>query len=324
MQPFRVFVTRAIPDQGIAELYELAAVEVNLLDRPLTRQELYEKVKDCHGVIGLLTDSIDREFFDHAPKLMGYANYAVGFDNIDVNEATKRGIPVSNTPGVLTEATAEMAWALLFAVCRKVVASDAAVRSNRWKGWNPLEFLGQGVSGKTLGIVGPGRIGTAMALMSAGFSMQVVYCGPQNPLLDKKLKAKRVDFETLLTQADFVSIHTPLTEKTRHLFDEKAFAAMKPTAYLINTARGPVVDEAALVRALEQGAIAGAGLDVYEFEPNITPGLTRLDNVVLAAHTGSATVRARTDMAILAAKNLAAMLTGKKPPNCLNPKVFDR
>lgn len=324
MPPFRVFVTRAIPSRGIDILKEFASVEVNPLDRPLAREELYEKIRDCHGVMGLLTDSIDSAFFDHAAKLKGYANYAVGFDNIDVAEATRRGIPVSNTPGVLTEATAEMAWALLFAVCRKVAVSDRTVRSGKWKGWNPLEFLGEGVSGKTLGIVGPGRIGTAMALMSAGFSMRVVYCSPQekNPILEKKLKARRVSFEKLLAESDFISIHTPLTPQTRHLFDEKAFASMKPTACLINTARGPVVDEAALVRALKNGVIAGAGLDVYEFEPLVTPGLTSLDNVVLAAHTGSATVKARTDMAILAAENLVAMLKDEKPPNCLNPQVL--
>lgn len=323
-----VFVTRMIPKEGIELLNETCDVEVNPEDRPLTRAELLEKVRGRQGVIGLLTDRIDGEFFEAAEGIKGYANYAVGFDNIDIPAATRRKVPVSNTPDVLTDATAEMAWALLFAVARRVVESDRAMRSGAWTGWEPLQFIGGDVTGRTLGILGAGRIGTAMAMMSKGFRMKVLYTdsSPEktNPMLEAELGAKKVLFETLLEESDFISIHVPLRPETRHLFDAAAFKKMKKTAYLINTARGPVVKEADLVEALKQGEIAGAALDVYEFEPRMTDGLAALDNAVTAAHTGSATVSARKNMAILAARNLLAMLSDKKPPTCLNPEIYGR
>jgi glyoxylate reductase len=248
----------------------------------------------------------------------------VGYDNVDLAEATRRGIPVSNTPGVLTTATAEMAWALLLAAARRVVESDRDIRSGAWSGWGPMQYLGTELRGRTLGVVGAGRIGTAMALMSRGFDMKVIYYQPSgdNETLDRELGARKVELDRLLAESDFISIHTPLTPQTRHLFNADAFRRMKNTAYLINTSRGPVVNEADLLDALTQGRIAGAGLDVYEFEPQVTPGLTRLKNVVVAAHTGSATHEARNGMAELAAKNLLAMLKGQTPPNCLNPDVL--
>jgi glyoxylate reductase len=322
----RVYVTRRIPEQGLDLLRQVAEVRVNPEDSPVPRAELLDAIKDCQGVIGLLTERIDAEFFDAAPNLKGYANYAVGFDNIDVPEATRRGLPVTNTPDVLTNATAECAWSLLFSVARRVVESDKVMRSGTWPGWGPLQFIGGDVTGKTLGIVGAGRIGTAMARMSRGFDMPVLYTsssGRRNETLDKELNARLVSFGELLEESDFISLHTPLTPGTRHLFGTEAFRRMKKTAYIINTARGPVIDEQALLTALKAGAIAGAGLDVYENEPALTPGLAELDNVVLLPHIGSGTESARTDMSVLAARNMLAMLKGQRPETCLNPEIYD-
>ena len=326
MEKPKVYITRQIHRAGIDLLRRTADVEVNTEDRPVTRDELFDHIKDCQGVIGLLTEKINADFFDAAPNLKGYANYAVGFDNIDVPEATRRSLPVSNTPDVLTNATAECAWSLLFAVARRVVEADGVMRSGRWSGWGPMQFIGGDVTGKTLGIIGAGRIGTAMARMSRGFDMPVLYTsssGRKNEVLESELNGRLVSFEELLEQSDFISLHTPLTPGTRHLFGPEAFARMKKTAYLINTARGPVIDEQALLSALKTGEIAGAGLDVYENEPALTPGLAELDNVVLLPHVGSATESARRDMSVLAARNMLAMLEGNKPETCLNPEIYD-
>jgi len=326
MKP-NVYVTRLIPAAGLDLLRTVCEVEVNPDDRPLGRDELLAKVRDKDGVIGLLTDRIDGEFFDAAPRLKGYANYAVGFDNIDVAEATRRRIPVSNTPGVLTDATAELAWTLLFAVARRVVEADAVMRSGQWSGWGPLQFLGADVCGKTLGIVGAGRIGTAMALMSKGFRMSVVYSsssGRRNDVLEAELGARLVPFEDLLAQSDFISLHAPLTPRSKHLFNAAAFRRMKDSAILINTGRGPLIKEDDLVDALKIGQIAGAGLDVYEFEPRLAQGLAALPNTVLLPHVGSATTSTRTNMATMAARNLLAMLSGGRPETCLNPEVLGR
>ncbi len=321
-----VVVTRRIPEPGLDLLRAAADVWVNPEDRPLAREELLERAATADGVLGQLTDRVDAGFFDAAPRLRGYANYAVGFDNIDVPEATRRGVPVSNTPDVLTTATAEIAWALLFAVARHVVTGDAATRSGVWPGWGPLQFLGQEVTGKTLGIFGPGRIGTAMARMSRGFAMPVVYCGGRRPneTLERELGARRLPFGEFLAAADIVSIHAPLTPDTRHAFDAAALARLRPNAILINTGRGPIVDETALVAALREGRLAGAGLDVYEFEPRLAEGLAALPNVVITPHIGSATITAREGMAVLAARNLLAMLAGETPPTCLNPEALSR
>lgn len=323
MAKFNVYVTRLIPVEGLTLLREACNVEINPEDRPLTREELLKNVRGRDGVITLLTDRIDGEVMDAARGIKGFANYAVGFDNLDVKAATERKIPLSNTPGVLTLATAEMAWTLLFAVARRLIESDRVMRSGTWPGWGPMQFIGGDVTGKTLGIVGAGRIGTAMALMSKGFAMRVLYTDEvANPVLEKDLGARKVPFEELLRESDFVSVHVPLMPATRHLFNAKTLALMKPTAYLINTSRGPVIHEAELVEALRRGVIAGAALDVYEFEPKMVPGLAELPNAVLAPHTASATRSSRSGMSVKAATNLLAMLRGERPPDCLNPEIY--
>ena len=323
MAKFNVYVTRLIPVEGLTLLREACNVEINPEDRPLTREELLRNVRGRDGVITLLTDRIDGEVMDAAKGIKGFANYAVGFDNLDVRAATERKIPLSNTPGVLTLATAEMAWALLFAVARRLIESEKVMRSGTWPGWGPMQFIGGDVTGKTLGIVGAGRIGTAMALMSKGFAMRVLYTDEvANPVLEKELGARKVPFEELLQESDFVSVHVPLMPSTRHLFNARTLALMKPTAYLINTSRGPVIHEAELVEALRRNVIAGAALDVYEFEPKMVPGLAELTNVVLAPHTASATRSSRSGMSIKAATNLLAMLRGERPPDCLNPEIY--
>jgi len=320
----KVLVTRRIPEAGLALLRDHVEVILNEADRPLTRAELLEGVREADGVLCLLNDRIDGEVMDAAARVRGFANHAVGFDNVDLAEASRRRLPVSNTPGVLTDATAEMAWTLLFAVARRIVESDRAMRSGRWGGWGPLQFIGGDVTGRTLGVVGAGRIGEAFALKSRGFAMPVLYADERpSPVLERELGARRVSLEELLGAADFVSVHVPLTPATRHLIDAAALARMKPTAYLVNTSRGPVVDEAALVEALRAGTLAGAGLDVYEDEPRMAPGLAALDNAVLAPHTGSATVTSRNNMALTAARNLIAMVAGERAPDCLNPEVYD-
>jgi glyoxylate reductase len=319
----KVLVTRRIPEAGLELLRTHFEVVLNEADRALTRAELLDGVRDVDGVLCLLNDRIDGEVMAAAARVRGFANHAVGFDNIDLVEATRRKLPVSNTPGVLTDATAEMAWTLLFAVARRIVESDGVMRSGRWGGWGPLQFIGGDVTGKTLGVVGGGRIGQAFALKSRGFEMPVLYADERaNETLERELGARRVPLDELLREADFVSVHVPLTAATRHLIDPRALGLMKRTAYLINTSRGQVVDEAALVRALRDGAIAGAGLDVYEDEPRMAEGLAGLVNVVLAPHTASATTTARNNMALKAARNLIAMVAGERAPDCLNPEIY--
>lgn len=319
----KVYVTREIPEAGLKLLREKFDMTMNPHDRPLTREELIEAASDADGMLCLLTDKIDGDLMDALPNVKGYAQYAVGYDNINVPDATARKIPVSNTPGVLTNATAEMAWALLFAAGRRIVESDSVMRSGKWGGWGPMQFIGGDVTGKTLGLLGAGRIGTAMALKSKGFDMNVIYTDAyQNETLEKELGARRVEMDELLAEADYVTVHVPLMESTRHLMSTEQFKAMKKTAYLINTSRGPVVDEAALVEALKSREIAGAGLDVYENEPKMAPGLSELDNVVICPHTASATVSSRDGMATKAATNLIAMVEGSTPPDCLNPEVL--
>jgi glyoxylate reductase len=324
MAKANIYITRLIPQEGIDLLKEECDVEVNPDDRVLTRRELLQAVRGRDGLLCLLTDKIDSEVMDAAGGILkGIANYAVGYNNIDLGEAGRRGIPVSNTPGVLTDATAEMAWALLFSAARRVVESDRFNRSGEWEGWGPLQFLGGDITGTTLGIVGAGRIGTAMALKSKGFGMKVLYADHTvNETLETELGAERADLDKLLEEADFISIHVPLTEKTTRLFGTEQFRKMKPTAYLINSSRGPVVDEAALVEALQTREIAGAGLDVYENEPAMAAGLADLENVVLTPHTGSATTNSRTNMALKAAENLLAMMRGGTPPDCVNPQAL--
>ena len=323
MEKWKVFVTRKLPQKALDWLGEKCELEVNPENRILKKEEVIKGVKGKDGLLCLLTDKIDAEVMDSADLKM-IANYAVGFDNVDVKAATKRKIPVSNTPGVLTDATAELAWALLFSMARRVVEGDKFCRAGKYKGWDPMLLLGMDLKGKTLGVVGAGRIGTAFALKSRGFGLKVLYTDKRkNELLEKELGAKQVELRELLKEADFVSIHTTLTPKTKHLIGEKELRIMKPKAILINASRGPMLDEKALARALKEGWIFGAGLDVYENEPEMEPELLDLDNVVLLPHLGSATEETRTKMALMAAENLVAGLKGGVPPNCVNPEVFE-
>ena len=314
---YSVYVTREIPRVGIDRLAEVCeVVDVNPYGRILTRAELLDAIRGRDGLLVLLTDRIDREVMAAARGIKGIANYAVGYDNIDVKAAAELGIPVTNTPGVLTDATADMAWALLMSTARRVVESDAYVRAGKFKSWEPMLFLGADVTGRTLGIVGAGRIGTAVARRAKGFDMRILYTDAQaNPAVENELGAQRVDLDTLLREADFVSLHVPLMPETRHLIGGEQLAIMKPSAILINTSRGPVIDEAALAVALHEGTIAGAGLDVYENEPEVHPDLLTCTNAVLVPHIGSATIETRNKMAMMAAENLIAMLRGETPPN---------
>ena len=319
-----VYVTRQIPQPGIDLVREAcSSVETNPHDRVLSREELLGAVAGRDGVLCLLTDAIDAEVFDAAKGCKVFANYAVGYNNIDVAAATARGIAVTNTPGVLTDATADLTWALLFSAARRIVEGDRFTRAGKFDGWSPMLFLGGDISGRTLGILGAGRIGTAVALRSRGFRMRVLYHDPvHNEAIEQAVGAQRADLDTLLGEADFVSVHVSLDASTRHLIGARELGLMKPTAYLINTSRGPVIDEAALVEALRAGQIAGAGLDVFEDEPALKPGLAELPNVVIPPHLGSATIGTRTRMATLAATNLVAMLRGERPPNIVNPEVL--
>lgn len=291
-------------------------------ERP-SREQLFPRVKDKEGLVCLLTERVNEELLHAAPKLRIAANVAVGYDNIDVGACTKRGVVATNTPGVLDETSADFAWTLLMAVARRLGEGESLARSGNWKGWNLDQLVGTDVWGKTLGIVGFGRIGRAVARRAAGFQMKVIYHdavrAPETT--EQELKAEHRELNALLTEADFVSVHVPLLPETRGLFDAPRFFRMKPTAFLINTSRGPVVDEAALVHALESGKIAGAALDVYENEPFIHPGLKR-SNVVLAPHLASASLETRTKMACIAAENVTALFKGQRPPNMLNPEVL--
>jgi len=321
----RVFVTRKLPQPGLDRLKEECDIEVNPEDRVLTKKELIKGIKGKDGLLCLLTDIIDKEIIDAEPNLKMIANYAVGYNNIDIKYATQKGIPVSNTPEVLTETTADMGWVLLFSAARRVVEGDRFTRAGKYKGWGPMLMLGQDVTGKTLGIIGTGRVGTAFALKSKGFNMRVLYYDVKsNEPLEKELGAKKVSLEELLSESDFVSVHVPLIPATQHLIGEKELKLMKKSAVLINTSRGPVVNEKILVKALKEKWIFAAGLDVYENEPQLEEGLADLENVVLAPHLGSASVETRTKMALIAVENILAGLKGEVPPNCVNPEVFER
>ena len=290
-------------------------VDIHYKETPLSPEQLRKRISDVHGLICLLDDTIDKELIDAAPHLEVISNMAVGYNNIDIEYARSKGIAVCNTPGILTQSTAELAWALLFAIARRIPESDNFMREGKFTGWQPLLMLGGDISGQTLGVIGTGRIGTAFAMMSKGFNMRVIYSGKTNPELDRELGAENVEFETLLRESDFISLHIPLRENNRHLIGKKAFDLMKPTAYLINTARGPVVDEAELIKALKAKRIAGAALDVYEDEPRLKEGLTELDNVVLTPHTGSATVPVRNRLAVMAIDNCLNILRGEHCEN---------
>jgi glyoxylate reductase len=315
--PEKVFVSRPIPRPGL-DILEAAGlrVEVNPEDRVLTAEELVRSCREKAGLLCLLTDTIDRSFLDQAPTLKAIATMSVGYNHIDLEAAKEKGIGVANTPGVLTNATAELTWALILATARRIPESTRFLRGGEFAGWGPMLLLGVELNGKTLGIVGAGRIGTAVGLKAAAFGMKVVYLDTGRcPELEKRVGAEKLPLERLLAESDFVSLHVPLTEETRCLIGRGELRRMKPTAFLINTSRGPVIDEEALAEALREKEIAGAGLDVYEKEPHVHPGLLTLQNVVLLPHIGSATVETRSRMAVMAAENLAAMLAGKPPKN---------
>ena len=313
----KVFVTYKIPEDGLKLLKEKYELDVYEGEEFLTKEEMLKRVKDADAVITQLRDPVDKEFIDAGKKLKIIANYAVGYNNINVEYAKSKGIYVTNTPGVLTEATADIAWALILAVARKIISADRFVREGKFKGWKPKLFLGYEIHGKTLGIIGMGRIGQAVARRALGFGMKIIYHNRKRlpEEIEKKYSASYVDLETLLKNSDFISINVPLTDETYHLLDEKRLNLLKPNAILVNTARGPVVDEKALYKLLKEGKIAGAGFDVYENEPFLTPGLEKLENVVLLPHIGSATFETRSKMSIMVAENVINALEGRKPKN---------
>lgn len=317
-----IAVTRWIPDEALKVLAEAGEVKLSRADRPLTPDELREFVRGSSAIVGMLHDRIDGEVADAAgPDLKVVANVAVGYDNIDVPALAGRGITVTNTPGVLTDATADLAFGLILAVTRRLGEGERLLRSRTPWSFHLGFLLGSSLQDKTLGIVGLGQIGQAVARRALGFGMRIVYSGRSRAAEDveKTLGAQYVPFDELLRSSDVVSLHCPLTPETRHLVDADALKAMKPGAYLINTTRGPVVHEAALADALEAGEIAGAGLDVFEAEPEVEPRLLDRENVVLTPHLGSATVETRTAMAVLAAENVASVLTGGNPLTEVRP-----
>jgi glyoxylate reductase len=328
----KVFVTRRIPDAGYSVLEGIGAIELatESLDEAPRREVVIEGVRSADVLVSLLTESVDREVLEAGKTLRGVANYAVGFNNIDVDAATELGIPVTNTPGVLTDTTADLAWALLLAVARNVVPADRYMRAGKYHVWGPSLFLGGDVGPggdgrrKVLGIVGFGRIGQAVARRSVGFDMRVLaYDPPMKEIIESTDGVEYADMDHLLAESDFVSLHTDLNPSTHHLIDAEALAKMKRDAYLINTARGPIVDENALVAALRERRIAGAGLDVFEEEPVMAPGLAELDNVVVLPHIASASRDTRNKMATICAENARAHAKLERAPNCVNPEVYE-
>jgi glyoxylate reductase len=318
-----VFVTRVIPDAGLTLLREHFDTTVWPHDRAPSRDELIAEARGKDALVTLLTEKVDAGVLAALPTVKIVANVAVGFDNLDVAAGTAAGVVMSNTPGVLDETTADLAFALLMASARHIVEGDRLTRTGTWGGWGIMQLLGHDVHHATLGIVGFGRIGRAVARRAAGFGMTVLYADAfaAAPEVERELGVRRVSMDELLAASDFVSVHVPLMNETHHLIDAAALAKMKRTAHLINTSRGPVVDEAALAEALRSGTIAGAGLDVYEFEPKVSPALMSLDNVVLLPHIASASYATRGKMAEIAARNVIAFFAGEVPPTALNPEV---
>ena len=330
--PWRVLMTQLVPQPAIdllrRELGPGGTLDINPeADRIWTKGELIDRLREGNydALYAMLTNPIDAEVLDAGPGLRVVANMAVGYNNIDVNEASSRRIPVTNTPGVLTDTTADFAFALLMATARRVAEADKFTRAGRFHGWGPLMMVGTDINGKTLGIVGFGRIGRAVARRATGFGMRVLYFDRVTaaPDVERTLNARSVPLEQLLAESDFVSLHTDYNPETHHLIGAPEFDMMKQGAYLINTARGAIVDEAALVAALKSGKLAGAGLDVFEHEPEINPELIELDSAVLAPHIASASMETRTAMALMAAENVLAALRGERPPNLLNPEAYD-
>lgn len=323
MKP-KVLISQKIFDEVVMILKEQVDVDVNPMEVPLPPFQLRERLKDKEGAIILLTDRIDEELLTHCPKLRILSNVAVGYNNIDVEACSRRGIMVTNTPGVLDDTTADFTWALLLATARRVIEADRFLRSQKWSGWKLMEFLGFDVHHKTLGICGLGRIGKRVAKRAKGFEMRILYTDIRraSPDLEEELGAHFVEKRELLQESDFITLHLPLYPQTVHYISAEELKLMKETAILINASRGPIVDEKALVRALKEGRIAGAGLDVYEREPEVEPELLVMENVVLAPHIASASRETRLKMAMMAAENLMAGLSGNHPPHLVNEEVW--
>lgn len=320
-----IFLTRELPPETMAILRDQSVLTMNPHDRYLDKQEIIEGVRGVDGLLCLLTDTIDDEILAAGENLKVVANFAVGFNNIDVDAATRRKIPVTNTPGVLTDTTADMAWALLLAAARRVAEGDRFVRTRSWQGWGPLQYMGSDVTGATLGIIGLGRIGQAVVRRARGFEMDVIYWNRTrlSPEQEQSLGVTYAEMDEVLRRSDYVSLHVALNDETTHLIGAEQLALMKPTACIINTARGPVIDEKALAVALREGTIGAAGLDVYEREPELEPELYDLENAVLAPHLGSATIGTRTKMGNMAAENCLAGCRGERPPNLVNPEIYE-
>jgi glyoxylate reductase len=322
----KIVVTRRIPEPAVELLREAGDVWVSPDDRPLETQELHDAVSGADIAVTLLHDKVDDAFLDAAgDQLRAVCNVAVGFDNIDVPAATRRGVLITNTPRVLTEATADLAMTLILAATRRIGEGERLIRNREPWSWHMFMLLGMGLQEKTLGVVGMGQIGVALARRAKAFGMDIVYSDarPASEEIERELGARRVELDELLRTADVVSIHAPLMDSTRHLINAETLELMKDSAYIVNSARGPIIDEAALVDALKAGKIAGAGLDVFENEPDVHPGLLELDNVVLLPHLGSATIETRTAMGVLAAENAVAVLRGEQPPTPVNPEVLE-
>ncbi|HEY8475678.1 MAG TPA: D-glycerate dehydrogenase [Chloroflexota bacterium] len=321
----KVYVTRRVPEASVELLRSVAEVRQWDSDDVVPRSVLLQEVADCDGLFCLLTERIDDELLDRAPRLKVVANMAVGYDNIDVAAVTRRGIVATNTPGVLTETSADLAWALILATARRVVEGVDFVRAGKWKTWGPMLLLGHDVHHATLGVIGLGRIGFEVAKRSIGFDMKVLYHNRRRrPDVEQQYGWQYADLPTLLRESDIVTIHTDYNPSSHHLIGREQLQMMKRTAYLINTARGPIVDNMALAEALEQGWIAGAGLDVTDPEPiPLDHPLTKLPNCVILPHIASASVATRTRMATLAAENIVAVLQGKRPPTPINPEVLE-
>ena len=325
MKP-KVFVSRLLPQGAMNKIHSFCDAKVWEEELPPPRDVLLQSVADVEGLLSLLTDKVDAELMDRAKKLRVISNCAVGFDNVDVQEATKRGIVVGNTPGVLTDTAADFAFALLMAAARRVVEGDRVVRAGKWKTWGPMTLLGQDVHNSTLGIVGLGRIGSAVAKRAQGFAMNILYTSHvRNKQAESELGVEYATMDRLLAESDFITIHTNLTPETHHLIGREEFDRMKRTTILVNTSRGPIVDNMALYEALRAGKIAYAALDVTEPEPlPADHPLLTLENVIVVPHIASASVATRTKMAVMAADNLIAGLKGEMPPNPVNPEVLTK
>ncbi len=322
----RVFVTRKIPQAGLDLIIGKYEVDVWTHDYPPTTEQIVERAAECTGLITLLSDDINSNVLKRLPNLKVIAQYAVGYDNIDIATASQQGIIVTNTPGVLTETTADLAWALLMAASRRIVEADRYIREKKWNvAWGPETLLGSDIFGATLGIIGLGRIGQAVARRASGFNMKILYYSrTKRKEIEEKLDAKQVDLPTLLRESDIITIHVPLSSETRHLIGEEELKLMKEDSILINTSRGKVVDEDALFRALRDGLIGYAGLDVFREEPiSKESPLLSLQNIVIVPHIGSASKNTRTTMSLMCAKNLTAALKGSKPPNIVNSEVLE-